>query len=186
MSDVPQKHRMRGGVRIVLILSLALNFLILGAVVGFVLVGKDRREASGGPGMRAIGLGPVMAVLAPEDRRELMDRVRAERDQLAGQSRPYGRSVQGFVASLRAEPFARDAAEVALAAQREHGTDLQAQGHALLLDQIETMSAQEREELAARIEAGLRRSVHGRGSDRANNRTREGGNERASERGIDR
>lgn len=165
MSETSTSRRPGRGLRIALVLSLALNFLIVGAVVGFVAVGKDRREGMS-PGLRALGLGPILPALSMEDRRALFERIRDNRDRLAVESRPFGRSIQAFTQTLRAEPFDRAAAEAALRAQRDHGAALQAEGHALLLDQLEAMTPEARAELAGRIETALRRSVERRGDGR--------------------
>ena len=163
MSETSTAKRPGWGLRIALIASLALNFLIVGTVVGFVAVGKERREGVSMPGLRALGLGPILPALSSEDRQALFERIRDNRDRLASESRPFGRSIQAFTQTLRAEPFDRAAAEAALSAQRDHGAALQAEGHALLLDQLEAMTPEARAQLAGRIEAALRRSVERRG-----------------------
>ncbi|MEM9318413.1 MAG: periplasmic heavy metal sensor [Pseudomonadota bacterium] len=147
------------GLKIALIASLGLNLLIIGAIVGLVSIGLDRRGGPGGPGIRAIGLGPILPALSSDDRQELGDRIRAGRGQLAEEARPLGQAVRGFATALRTEPFDRATAEAALQAQRTHSGALQAEGHALLLDQIETMEPAARAELADRIERGLRRTL---------------------------
>lgn len=159
MSDPVDTKRPGRGLKIALILSLGLNFLIIGTIAGFVAVGKSRWEQSGPPVMRAIGLGPILPALDGEDRQALFSSIRDNRDRLAEGGRSFGRSVRGFTESLRAEPFDRAAAEAALLAQRDHGAAMQAEGHALLLDQIEGMSAEARAALADRIEQRLRRSL---------------------------
>lgn len=158
MTQTPQPARPSRRFRIALILSLVLNFLFVGTLVGLVLVGADRRSDDGARGLRAVGLGPVLAVLSSEDRAELGQRLRDNRGELAQESRTLGRSVRAFANVLRAETFDRAAAEAALGAQRDHGAALQAHGHSLLLDQIETMTPDERAALAERIEEALERA----------------------------
>ncbi|MEM9756769.1 MAG: periplasmic heavy metal sensor [Pseudomonadota bacterium] len=145
------------GLRIALIVSLALNLLIVGAIAGLVLNAGGRRPGGDNPGFRAIGLGPVLPALPREDRRALFHRLGESRADLARQSRPLGDAMVSFVEALRAEPFDRDAAAMALDAQRRHGAALQEQGHEILLDQLDAMTAEARAEMADRLEASLRR-----------------------------
>lgn len=162
MSDAPHTMRPGRGMRIALILSLGLNLLILGALAGLLIVGAERRSDGALPGLRAVGLGPILPALSQDDRRELGARLRDNRDRLAADGRPLGRAVREFADALRSEPFDRAAAEAALTAQRNHGMSLQEHGHGLLLDQIETMDAEARAELAGRIERSLRRALERR------------------------
>ena len=161
MSDGPQP-KSRRWVHVALILSLGLNLLIAGAVLGLVLVGGAGRSDGPMRGLHAVGLGPIVPLLSAEDRAELGARLRENRGRLGEQGRPLGRAVRGFAEALRSEPFDRAAAEAALGAQRDHGQALQEAGHMLLLDQIETMSPEARAELAERIERSIRRAVERR------------------------
>ena len=158
MSDAPQTPPSGRGLRIALFVSLALNLLVVGVLAGLVIVGADRRSDGRMHGLRALGLGPFLPVLSSEDRADLGARLRENRRELGELGRPLGRAVRGFTEALRSEPFDRDRAEAALAAQREHGMALQERGHALLLDQIETMSPEARALMADRIETALRRA----------------------------
>lgn len=162
MSETPQTPKTGRGLRFALIASLAVNLLFVGALVGLVIVGADRRSDGGVQGLRAVGLAPILPALSQGDREELVARLRDSRDQLSDRGRPLGRAVRGFADALRSEPFDRVAAEAALAAQRDHGANLQEHGHGLLLDQIETMTPEARAELADRIERALRRAVERR------------------------
>ena len=159
MSNDTQPRR---GMRIALILSLGLNLLILGALLGLVVVGAGRVSDGAGPGLRAVGLGPILPLLAAEDRVAMGERLRENRSRFGEQGRTLGQAVRGLSDALRSEPFDRAAAEVALTAQRAHGAALQEQGHELLLDHFDTMSAEARTELADRLERAMQRAVERR------------------------
>lgn len=142
-------------VRIALILSLALNLLIIGLVVGALLAVGPRSGSDGDPRLRALGLGPFALALSREDRTAVQGRI--DRDAFRAERRALGASLVALREALLAEPFDRAAADAALARSRGSAEALQAQGHAALLDQIEAMSADERAELAQRLERALRR-----------------------------
>ena len=115
MTNVPQP-RTRLWVRLALILSLGLNLLILGAVLGFVLVGgagrsrrADARAARRGPWVRSCRFCRRRIA------RNWGTRLRENRGRFGESSgRPLGQAVRGFAEALRAEPFDRVAAEAAL------------------------------------------------------------------------
>ncbi|MBF9035464.1 periplasmic heavy metal sensor [Rhodobacterales bacterium HKCCE2091] len=149
------------GLRIALAVSLAANLLVVGLVVGLVFAVGNRRapEPDGPPALRSLGLGPMVFALSREDRDALRERIDARRDDLRGDSGGLARAVLAFTAALRSDTFDREAAAASLAEQREFGMGLQERGHEVLLDQLEAMSPEARDELADRIERGLRRHL---------------------------
>jgi len=159
MSDPtgPTAPRARTGraLKIALGLSLALNLLILGLVAGAILGAGPHGLRDDDPRLRTLGLGPFAIALSREDRAAVVERL--DRDALRGERRALGGSLGQLRDSLLADPFDRAAAEAALAQSREAITAMQAQGHAALLDQIETMTVAEREVLVARLGRALRR-----------------------------
>lgn len=149
------QHRCGRGVKIALGLSLALNLLIVGLVVGALIAVGPGRSGGDDPRLRTLGLGPFAIALPREDREAVTDRI--DRDALRVERRALGRNLAQLRGAIVAEPFDRDAAEVALAGSRQAAAALQGQAHVALLDQIETMSADERAELAERLGRALRR-----------------------------
>lgn len=144
-----------GWMRWVLVISLALNLLVVGMVGGWMLkVGKhghyhpSRLDQVGGPLTRA---------LSKEDRRHIGQAMRrAYRDR--GEDRATHRAaMQALIAELRKDTFDRPAVETQLSAQRAVLTDRVALGQTLLTDRLEQMSAAERATFADRLEHNLTR-----------------------------
>ncbi|MBF9031763.1 periplasmic heavy metal sensor [Rhodobacterales bacterium HKCCE3408] len=159
MTEQSTPSRSGLGLRIALVLSLAMNLLIVGLIVGVVFgMGRMHRIGPDGPpALRSMGLGPVSLALTRDEREELRGRIEDRRPTLGQDSRDFGRAILEFTAALRAEEFDRAAAGAALAAQRENGQALQAQGHEILLDQLQAMTPEARAAVADRIERSLRR-----------------------------
>lgn len=130
-------------IRITLFLSLAVNLLIVGLVLG-VLISR------GPPSRDAPPPGAVyFRALEAEDRRAISRAMRAE---WRAVGRPKGPNLAGVVALLRAEPFDRAALESAVAAQNAQGDLLRAAGQKALLDRIAEMTPAERQAYALRLE----------------------------------
>ena len=161
MSEIgtsPNQPAKRGGrgVKIALALSLALNLAIVGLVAGVVL-GADRGGERGAPPLRNLGIGPFIFALDRDGRDELRQQLDTNGPALRDERRAIGRTLRTVQEALLAEPFDRDAAEVALQQLREGATSLQLEGHNALLDQFEAMSAEDRAEVAARLDRVIRR-----------------------------
>ena len=159
-ASAPRKGR---GLKIALALSLALNLAILGLVGGALLGlrgngnGADEGGRNGPPALTSLGLGPFAFALDREDRAELRERVGSRGERLQQDRRAIGNALREVQAALLADPFDRAAAEAALARTRDRAMGLQEQGHSALLEQIETMSVQERADLAESLNRVMRR-----------------------------
>ncbi len=143
------------GLKIALGLSLAVNLGILGLVAERCW----RSDRAGRAGMiRACGRWALALSPSP-------CRVRIAPPSPTGSTAtrcaPNGGRCGCSLVQLRdaivAEPFDRAAAEAALERSRSAAAALQGQGHSALLDQVETMTAAERAELAGRLSRALRR-----------------------------
>ena len=146
------------GLRWLLIVSLALNLLVAGLVVGAL-------ARHGGPGGRPrpaeLSLGPFARALEPEDRRAVL-RSLGDRPDL----RPPGREERAahfaeVVAALRAEPFDQPRAAAALAEQSERVAAVEQAVQEALLARLAAMTPAERAAFADRLLAELRHG-HGR------------------------
>lgn len=138
--------------KVALAVSLALNLAVAGLIAGAVLGGGGPRD-DGAPNLRTLGLGPFATALSREDRDELRGRIEGR----GNDRRAIGRSLRVVQEALLAEPFDREAAEAAFARSRGLVSSLQETGHVALLDQIETMTLDERTELAERLNRAMRR-----------------------------
>lgn len=152
------KPRSPKWVKVVLVISLAMNLAVAGLVLGTFARGdglRDRVEHS--IALRSLGLGPFSRALSPEDRDELRGRVTRDGVELREERRAVGRELRRIEQALRADPFDRAGVEAALARSRNLVVSLQEIGHTALLDQIETMSFEDRIALADSLEEVTRR-----------------------------
>ncbi|MEM6276128.1 MAG: periplasmic heavy metal sensor [Pseudomonadota bacterium] len=140
----------RGG-RILLYVSLLVNLLVVGLVVGTLLVvspkGQDRRPAMSGE----TGLGPLMLALEREDRRALalsMRRTLRGERLSRGEMRELARDIQGVLA---AEPFDAQALDGVLDTQFSEATFRLDLARDLFRETLVEMTPEERAAYAARL-----------------------------------
>ena len=162
MADTPPKTRL--WIRITLFLSLALNVLVIGAIVGVALRGGEQRFrappqflSAGGPLLNAIPNDERRALL-----RDLRDRVR---DGQGGVLRGRREAVGRLADVIAAEPFDRAALEAELQVQIDLGNSILTEAQAALVDWVEGLSPEEREAYAERV-----RKANQRGSQNQGNR----------------
>ncbi|WP_172293439.1 periplasmic heavy metal sensor [Pseudoruegeria sp. HB172150] len=156
MSDpvTEPKRRFRWG-RLVLILSLALNLLVVGLIAGALIKGPPKRDH--GLPMRDLGFGPFVAALPDGDRQALAEAIREQEGSFQSRRSELRRQFDAFLAALRAEPYDHQAlVQIIESQQNEIAESLQA-GRDLLLDQIAGMDDGERAAYAESLESGLRR-----------------------------
>ncbi|MDQ2092252.1 periplasmic heavy metal sensor [Marimonas arenosa] len=151
--------RTRRSVKIVLFLSLALNLLVLGLVIGAMAGHRfdhDRRSV-----YHDRAGGPLTAALSPADRRAIGKALReAARETRPSRARTRA-EYQAVVAALTAEPY--DGAAVRAAVERQlQGLGQRAElGKEMLLRQLDAMSAADRAAYAERLERVLARGAPG-------------------------
>lgn len=136
--------------RILLVLSLAMNLLIVGIVGG----GMIRGHAPYPMGID-MSLGDVSRALNPSDRRIVADRLRETanvRPLMALRDRRA--AMAAFIAAVRAEPFDPAALDAIFAEQRERASGLMAVGQNTLVERLSQMDPAARAEFAARLERG--------------------------------
>lgn len=143
------------GLRIALIVSLALNLLVVG-VVGGAMMSGGRWHHDGPPRVQAIG-GPLTRALAPEDRRALAREMHAARHDRSWSRERMRAEMAGLIADLRARPFNAQAVEARLAAMQGRFQERIEQGQALLVERLAQMDDADRAAYAERLEAELQR-----------------------------
>ena len=147
MTQTSPRARAPMWMRILLAVSLALNLLIVGVVVGAVV------RFGGGPPPRA-GVDfalPYVRALEPGDRRAIFREVRrggAAFDRDAKRAR-----YAAVVAALRAEPLDRDALAALVSAQADAAKQMQGAAQEAWLNLVSDMDAAERAEYAERVAA---------------------------------
>ena len=145
--------------RVLLVVSLALNLLVAGVVIGDIVTDGGHGR---GPRPVEITLGPFARAMDPQDRHAILGSLRGNPE-----FRPHSREERAaafgeILATLRAEPFDRARAEAALSARAERVQDLERVVQGALVDRLAAMSADQRTAFADRLEAELE---HGPGPD---------------------
>jgi uncharacterized membrane protein len=146
--------------RIALFVSLALNLLIVGAILGAFI--GERRDAGADHRVSErtlipLGLGLYARALDPGDRQALLGAARQQRAALQAPNRDIRQGMAALATAVRAEPF--DPVRVQAVLDRQ-GRAVMRQleiGRALLVDRLAEMPPEARAAFADRLEAGLRR-----------------------------
>lgn len=140
-----------------LFVSLALNLLVIGAIVGRALSpdAPFKRDRIDGPVRSVIG-EPFVRALTREDRKALISDLRREAPRIRENRENLRARVEAFLAALRSDPFDAEEVRRLLSEQRSVAQGRQELGEVLLLNRLETMSADERATYADRLEKGLR------------------------------
>ncbi|MEL6522967.1 MAG: periplasmic heavy metal sensor [Pseudomonadota bacterium] len=148
--ETAPKPRAPGWMRIALILSLAVNVLIVGTIAGAVLSGRaaDRGTAEQ---VRQITPGPYSRALPQEYRRAMRQELRDNRQALRQHSRVLRSSFQETVTLLEAETLDMERLEILLTDQRTNLSTLQSHGHTALIAVIGQMSVADRQSYAQRL-----------------------------------
>ena len=157
MSDPAEKPRKRW-IMPVLFLSLALNLLVAGAIVGraFAPDGPVKGDRIAGPIRSVIG-EPFVRALDRKDRRALLDEIKREAPRFRENREILRQRVEAFLTALRSEPFDADEVQRLMQDQRQVARGRQEFGETLLLRRLEEMSAEERAAYADRLERSLKR-----------------------------
>lgn len=151
MSTITPKSRMRPGLRILLIVSLALNVMIVGVVAGGILKGR-----SPGPfGGFDMTIGPFAEALGDNDRRAIRAELRDRRDIRPPRYDDRIAAMQGFLAAVRADNFDPAQIEIMFAEQRARAGNAMEAGQQALLNRIVAMDRDERARFADRLEREL-------------------------------
>lgn len=148
--------------RAILIASLVLNLVLLGAIAGAGIshrAAPDRRVASEG------GLGLLYDALPREDQRAMRRAVVAGMRDHGPMRGAMVADTRALLAALRSDPFDRAAAEAALDRQRARAAGFLESGSARMLDHIAAMPVAERQAYAERLEETIRRRAPLRAAD---------------------
>ncbi|WP_147124329.1 periplasmic heavy metal sensor [Shimia ponticola] len=154
MADAQSKRpRVSGGWRIVLVISLALNILVLGMVAGAFLRGHDDRPNRRPPPVGSeIGVAPILKALEPEDRRAMGRAVFREARRDPDRRAETRARLAEMAAILRAEPVDEAALQDLLGQYSEDAMARHQNIQRVLIDTLSAKSPQERAALAARLE----------------------------------
>lgn len=129
-------------IKFALIISLGLNLGIAGVLVGTVLRGPEARRSSV---ESPDGVAMLARAMPHSYQRELRESLRTQRDNLRPDRQELKNLRDRFITALRSEPFDINAVRETFAAQRRILDQVTTAGHASVIDQIEKMTAQDRE-----------------------------------------
>jgi uncharacterized membrane protein len=161
----PADRRTPTWVKVLLAVSLALNLLVAGVVVG-ARFGDGPHGHDGRPGPRGgfdPALGPFSRALPEPYRDRALDELRARAGDARANRAALAGQVSEMLSLLRDEPFDAQAMGAVLDAQSAVFAERGEIGRDVVLEQIAAMSPAERAALADRLERGLRRALEGAG-----------------------
>lgn len=147
---------MGGWSRLILIASLVLNLVLIGAIVG---AGLGRHTDAERRPVGEPGLALLFESLAPQDQRAFRRDVLLDRERRITMRREIVADVRTLLAALRAEPFDRGAVAGALDRQVVRAASLLDYGAEMILDRIEAMTPAERRAYADTLEGKIRRRL---------------------------
>jgi Spy/CpxP family protein refolding chaperone len=164
-SETPARRApLRGWVKGVLFVSLALNLAVAGLAIGAVLRHGDMNNS---PRARVDQIGgPYTAALSREDRRSIWRDMRAMQGEGRSSRGQIRAEFDAVVDALRADPY--DPAQVRAIVERQFqaGIERQQLGQSLLLARIDTMTPAERLQFADRLAERLEKRRDDRARDR--------------------
>ncbi|MCV6593201.1 MAG: periplasmic heavy metal sensor [Silicimonas sp.] len=154
MSETPKKRRW---LIPLLIVSLALNLAVAGAILGreFSPDKSSKRDRISGPVRSVIG-APFFRALDKDDRRALIRELREEGPRIRENRESLRLRLEAFLSALRSEPFDADEVRRLMGDQRSVAQGRQELGEMLLLNRLQDMSTEERAAYADRLEDGIR------------------------------
>lgn len=161
----PQSRRLR----IALAISVGLNLLVAGLVIGAAFQGGPNRDQMS----RDLGFGPFSEALDLDQRRALRDNLMQKSPEIRGAMQQRRADLTQLLAALRAEPFDAIAMQNALETMRNRLTGQLTLGQNALAEVLIAMPTEERLKFADRLERGQRRDGKDRNGDR--NGDRQGG-----------
>ena len=162
-SDKAKAPPMRGGVKVLLFSSLALNLLVAGLVVGALLAHRGDHE-NHPPRLDRIS-GPMTRALSLEDKRVIGKSMRAAYRDMWPSRADSRADYDAMAAALRADPFDPEDVRAAMERQLEIVGRRANLGRELLLDRLSAMSPEERAGFADRLIKVLKQP-NGRGGKR--------------------
>jgi uncharacterized membrane protein len=154
MSTSEKTTAKRNWTKPILIVSLGLNFLIIGMFTSAIMFGASK----GGPGGDRAdvgGLRPFVSALSHDQRRQMAKEFRKERPNFTKEHRANQAALSLVLDKITAQPFDATNLETAFSDLRNTPNRSAAKGHGMLIKAIENMTDAEREIYAVRIQENI-------------------------------
>lgn len=140
------------GLRIALLVSLALNLMVVGVVAGGIASGRIGGDK---PARVGLDLGPLARMLEPEDRRAIGRSIRETATLRPLSPRQRRADLAEIADLLRADPFDAAAMEEAMTRQRRAASQVITAAQSALLDRLDGMPLEQRQAYADRLDAEI-------------------------------
>ena len=147
--DVVSPGRAPRWMKVALVVSVALNLTVAGAVAGAALFGPDRDH---GLKVREVGFGPFDRALSLKDREALRQEFQTRLGGRWSEMKAMRQDLRDLLAALRADPFQPDTLWTLAAQQEQRLTERLKLGQKLLIERVISMSPEERLRFADRLE----------------------------------
>ncbi len=150
-------------VRVTLAVSLALNLLVAGALIGGAIAHWRRPPPDGLAALRPFGIAPFARHLPAPERRRIGDALAAEAEAFAAARARLAEAGRALAEALRQPEADPERLARAFAELRAAGSALQAVSHEVLARELAALPLAERERLARAMERRLARPPRHRG-----------------------
>lgn len=139
---------------VLLFVSLAINLLVVGLVVGALLAGPHGRDRTA---LRGLGYAPFVRALPSEDRVALREALARDAESFRHNRSELQVQFESLLAALRKDPFDAGEVERLFAGQRERIVERQRLAQDYLLERIAAMAPQDRAAYADALGMKFRR-----------------------------
>ncbi len=159
--DIPRSG-MKGWVKALFAVSLTLNLLVFGVVIGAVVSHWDgpRGKPSDHARLRLDpALGPLARALPEPARQAAMAELSARSGPYDARRAALAGQLNDMLTLLRAEPFDAEAFRALFVAQTESWASRAEVGRDVVMSQVAALSPEDRAAFADRIERGFRRAL---------------------------
>ncbi|MCL3882161.1 periplasmic heavy metal sensor [Marivita sp. GX14005] len=144
--------------RALLVVSLGLNLLVIGALAGFAVTHGPERWA----GRPHAASGSIFTRTLPAEERRALRHAFMSSASRPGGSQPIAADLQRAIDLLRETPFDADRFAAAMAEHSRHRAERDEIGRRLIADRIAGMSDAERDAYADRVQEALDRLIRRR------------------------
>ena len=145
---------MRGWIKILLAVSLALNMMVIGAVGAAMYSFKFR---GGDHGPRSANYGPYSRALSREDRKEIGRELRKELKSFNAQKPAKRDAYLALQAALEADVYDKETVHKLIIGHQKFGLKRQEIAQRLFLEHLDSMTPDERRKYSKRLERAVKR-----------------------------